>query len=106
MTAQIVRLVRETGEDEQTGRFRWREAANGYYVDDTATGETRGIGDGVGMFCSDDDDQEDAGCLTPGTQMFYDALGSYFENEQSEIAEAYFGIKHYTKEVRLGEGGR
>ena len=43
----------DSQESEQTGRFRWREAFNGYYVDDTLTGEARGMGDGVDIFCED-----------------------------------------------------
>lgn len=106
MSAEVIRLVRDTGEQGQTGRFRWREAFNGYYVDDTATGQTQGMGDGVDMFCADEDDEDDCGCLSPGTQRFYDALNAYFQNEQREIAEAYFGIRNYSEEVRVGEGGR
>lgn len=89
MIAKVIRMV-DSQESEQTGRFRWREAFNGYYVDDTLTGEARGMGDGVDIFCQDPSEGED--CLQPGTQRFYDAINGYFENEQVEIAETYFGI--------------
>lgn len=78
----------DSRESEQTKRFRWQECFNGFVVQDTQTGATRGIGDGVDMFC--DSDGED--CLMPGTQRFYDALNGYFDNEQTTIAEEYFGI--------------
>lgn len=73
-------------ESEQTLRFQWREGGSAFYVTDTQTGQTKCMGDGVDMFCNEDNED----CLSPGTQRFYDALNSYFEHEQSEIAKVYF----------------
>lgn len=91
---KVLRIAR-SGEAEQAWRFRWSEEVNGYYVTDSATGETRGMGDGVDMFCNADESD----CLVPGTQRFYDALNAYFQNEQAEIAMAYFGMEHQEKGV-------
>jgi hypothetical protein len=82
----------DSRQSSQTKRFRWSEAENGFYLNDTDTGLTRYIGTGVDMFCaSPEEGVENRDCLKPGTQQFYDALNSYFENEQSTIAETYFG---------------
>lgn len=78
----------DSRESEQTKRFRWGECFNGYTVQDTQTGTTRGMGDGVDMFC----DAEGEDCLIPGTQRFYDALNGFFDNEQTTIAQEYFGV--------------
>jgi hypothetical protein len=88
---EVVRMV-DSREGEQTQRFRWGECFNGYTVQDTETGATRGMGDGVDMFCNEDGEE----CLMPGTQRFYDALNGYFENEQSEIAKGL--LRHQSRE--------
>jgi len=84
----VHRLVRDTGESSQTGRYRWREQFNGFSVHDTQTGKCAGMGDGTDLFC--ESPEEGGDCLQPGTQRFYDALNAYFEQNQAEIGEAYF----------------
>lgn len=94
----------DSRESEQTGRFRWREQHNGYSVHDTETGLYRSMGDGADMFC----DANDENCHVPGTQRFYDALNSYFDCEQAEIAEAYFRVVGYVdpRDGRKEGGGK
>lgn len=90
-------LMVDSGESEQTERFQWLEVDSMFYVQDTQTGQNRCMGDGNEMFCEDTSEGQD--CFAVGTQRFYDALNSYFKNEQAEIAETYFGwiigeVKH------------
>jgi len=77
----------DTYELNQTGRWRWHEALNGFYVNDTHTGECTGMGDGVDMFSKDDGEP-----IPVGSQEFYDCLREYFDREQAEIGEAYFNV--------------
>lgn len=84
-----VHMMVKSRESEQAKRFRWMEGATAFYVVDTQTDQTRCMGDGVEMFCEDTSEGQD--CFTVGTQRFYDALNGYFDNEQAEIAQVYFG---------------
>lgn len=77
----------DSRESQQTQRFRWREGASGFYVVDTQTNQAHWMGTGESLFCNEDNED----CLKPGTQRFYDALNSYFEHEQADIAEKYYG---------------
>ena len=90
MTAEVIKMI-DSLESQQTRRFQWRERPNGYYIVDTVTGEEKGIGDGVNMFCPYEDDEE-ASPDVPGTQRFYNSLNMWTECEQQEIAKTYFGI--------------
>lgn len=83
----VVKMV-DSRESLQTARFKWREGASAFYVDDTETGATKCMGDGVDMFCNEDGTD----CLVVGTARFYNAMNDYFENEQAEIAKAYFDL--------------
>lgn len=90
MTATVTRIV-DSGESQQTWRYRWYEGLHAFYVwDSQADGKRRmrGFGDGVDMFCESPEEGSD--CLVPGTQQFYHALNAYFTNEQAEIEEMYF----------------
>lgn len=76
----------DSRESLQTKRYRWRECASAFYVDDTGTGVSHCMGDMVDQF----GDPETMESLAVGTQKFYDALNMWFEGCQDEIAEAYF----------------
>lgn len=94
VTAKVIQMV-DSRESQQTKRFRWRESGTAFWADDTLTGKTHCMGGGVDMFCQaqeDVDDNDTPDCFPVGTQRFYDALNGYFENEQQEIAECYFGV--------------
>ncbi len=60
------------------------EAGNGFYITDGH--ETRGMGDGVDMFATDD-----GTTLLVGTRKFYAALRKSLRLDASGYREAYFG---------------
>lgn len=77
-------------EQHQTTRFRWMEKDGEYWVFDmqaAPSGNMKHLGDPSKLFCNEHEED----CLQPGTQRFYDALNSYFEHEQADIAEKHYG---------------
>jgi hypothetical protein len=90
---QVARLVRDTGENKQTGRFRWHEHLGMFYVWDSHSGlNEQGVRraelHAETLFCEDKSEGDD--CLQPGTQRFYDALNAWFNECQAEIGKEYF----------------
>lgn len=96
MSAKLFTIAKSR-EADQPWRFRWKQSATGYWVWDSADqmASAQWLGDGTDMFC----DENDENCHVPGTQRFYDAINSYFENEQAAIALEHFGYEYMEEGV-------
>jgi len=66
-------------------RFIWRETFHDFQIEDTLTGECKGMGDGVDMFA-----EEDGNSIPVSTPEFYKALNDMFKKDQYILQEAYF----------------
>ena len=66
-------------------RYQWYETSSAFWVEDTQTGETACMGDGVDMFST-----PTGRSIMVATPSFYRALRSMFLHEQQVIGEAYF----------------
>jgi hypothetical protein len=68
-------------------RFRYYEAGNGFYLERMCDGKTVGIGDGVDMFCDEDDRS-----IPVGTEEFYQAFrASILSQSEPLLNLVYFG---------------
>ncbi len=71
----------------KSGRLTVVEGGDGFYVTANASGETRGLGDGVDMFF----DQEE-NPIYVGTPEFYEVLRQDVERSEAIYLEACFGV--------------
>lgn len=69
----------------KNGRLEIYEGCNGYYVRDSVTDDTYGIGDGVGMYSD-----KDGNGILPGTKSWYAELRRDIRENGAEWKIAYF----------------
>ena len=68
------------------GRFKVHEHFNGYSIEDTKTGQTHWLSDGVDCVAYDDCNEY----VSPGTPGFEEMWADDFNGNESETLEAYF----------------
>lgn len=69
------------------GRLEIYEAVNGFYIRDSLTNDTKGMGDGVDMYTD-----KDGHILLPSSKAFYAALRKDARYNKWQLMEAYFGV--------------
>ena len=71
--------------ESKPGRFKVNEFSSHFEVEDTISGETAQMGDGVDTLFDDDDHP-----ISPGTEGFAEMWADVLNADESETLEAYF----------------